>query len=522
MSSQHLSQRQVQTLKLTPQQILYTKLLQLPILQFEQRVKEELEENPLLEEGASEDQPLDDTETALDLPQPEPLSIDEMPPAVPESDNKITDAPASELSPVEMPIDVEPPSAKEENDLNAEFDELWGEEDEVYKQQLESSDDERDYLQPVYEESLVEHLTEELRILGADEKELQIAEELIGNIDEDGYLRCEMDIILNGLQMISVSATEREVLDVLEKIWYLEPVGIGARTLQECLLIQLEVIAARDSDGDIETIARLAQRILRERYEEFTMKHYEKLVQTLAITPEELKRAIALIQKLNPKPGGAQGNRTSYVIPDFIVTRNGDELIATLNERSSPQIRVSKRYKTMLEDKKQTKETKEFLRNKLSMAKGFMGAIEMRKHTMRKVITSLVQRQYDFFISGPDKLRPMILKDIAEEVQMDIATISRVSNGKYVLCEHGVFELKYFFTAAIEMDSGDEISNRVLKQLIKDFIDKEENGKPLADEKIAEMLNDKGYKVARRTVAKYREQLNIPVARLRKKIETIA
>ncbi len=531
MSSQGLSQRQIQTLRLSPQQILYTKLLQLPVMQLEQRVKQELEENPMLEEGQEtllEEQEID--ELIPDEMPPEPNSLDA---AIHEAIHDTTPSPIevplienglAETQAPEKKLDEEKP-VQDENDFDAELAEaLSNDDDEGYKvqQPRDANDEESDYLQPTYEENLSERLLAQLRLLDLSEKELYIAEEIIGNLDDDGYLRCAFDIIHDGLLTNGIEATEKEIETVLEKIWYLDPPGIGARNLQECLLIQLAALAKEDLDDEQEEARLLAQKILSRYYNDFVLKHYEKLLQDLACSPNELKRAIAFIQTLNPKPGGNAPSRIgNYVIPDFTITFNGQELVLTSNERTNIQIRISKHYKKLMSDKTQSKETKEFLREKLSAAKGFIGAIQMRRHTMQKVMTALMKRQYDFFVHGKSKLKPMILKDIAEDTGLDIATVSRVANGKYVQTDFGVFELKYFFTTAMETESGDEVSNRVIKQAIKDFIEKEESGKPLSDDKLAELLSERGYKLARRTVTKYREQLGIPVARLRKKIESI-
>lgn len=527
MSSHALSQRQIQTLRLSPQQILYTKLLQLPLLQLEQRIKQELQENPLLEEGQEnleEDQESREVLTDEQLPEPNTLEATlrdavQSPIETPLAENARTEKQASEKKPEEEKV------VQEENDFDAELAEvLNNDDDEGYKvqQQRDPNDDAGDYLQPTYEENLSERLLAQLHLLDLSEKELQIAEEIIGNLDDDGYLRCTFEIIQDGLLTVGIEATEKEIETVLEKIWTLDPPGIGARNLQECLLIQLAALAKEDLDDEHEDARLLAQKILTYHYNDFVMKHYEKLLQELPCSTDELKRAVAFIQKLNPKPGGDVPSQIgNYVIPDFTITFNGQDLVLTANERTNIQIRLSKHYKNLMNDKSQSKETKEFLREKLSAAKGFIGAIQMRRHTMQKVMTALMKRQYDFFVYGESKLKPMILKDIAEDTQLDIATISRVVNGKYVQTDFGAFELKYFFTTAMETESGDEVSNRVIKQAIKDFIEKEESGKPLSDDKLAELLNERGYKLARRTVTKYREQLGIPVARLRKKIESI-
>ncbi|MFN3562571.1 MAG: RNA polymerase factor sigma-54 [Chloroherpetonaceae bacterium] len=527
MSSHRLSQRQIQTLRLSPQQILYTKLLQLPVLQLEQRVKQELEENPLLEEGQenlAEEQDLDEVIPSEMLPEPDSLHDALNGAAQSPLESTLSENQNEEKPSVEKKREEEK-AAQEENDFDAELAEaLNNDDDEGYKvQQLrEPSDDEREYLQPTYEENFSERLLAQLYLLDLSEKELQIAEEIIGNLDSDGYLRCTFEIIQDGLLTAGIETTEKEIEAVLEKIWYLDPPGVGARNLQECLLIQLTALAKEDLDDEHEDARTLAQKILSHHYNDFIMKHYEKLLQDLACSPDELKRAVAFIQKLNPKPGGDVPSRVgNYVIPDFTITFNGQDLVLTSNERANIQIRISKHYKKLMSDKAQSKETKEFLREKLAAAKGFISAIQMRRYTMQKVMTAIMNRQYDFFVHGESRLKPMVLKDIAEDTQLDIATISRVVSGKYVQTDFGVFELKYFFTTAVETESGDEVSNRIIKQAIKDFIEKEESGKPLSDDKLAEMLNERGYKLARRTVTKYREQLGIPVARLRKKIESI-
>ncbi len=523
MSSHGLSQRQVQTLRLSPQQILYTKLLQLPVLQLEQRVKQELEENPLLEEGQEsllEEQDFDEGLPSEMPPEPDALH-DVLNSAAIES--TLAEKGVAETQATEKKLGEEQ-TTQEENDFDAELSEILNDDDEGYKvQQLrEPSDDEREYLQPTYEENLSERLLSQLHLLDLSEKELLIAEEIIGNLDSDGYLRCAFEVIQDGLLTAGIETTEKEIEAVLEKIWYLDPPGVGARNLQECLLIQLTALAKEDLDDEHEDARALAQKILTHHYNDFIMKHYEKLLQNLACSPDELKCAITFIQKLNPKPGGDAPSRIgNYVIPDFTITFNGQDLVLTSNERANIQIRISKHYKKLISDKTQSKQTKEFLREKLAAAKGFIGAIQMRRHTMQKVMTAIMNRQYDFFVHGESRLKPMILKDIAEDTQLDIATISRVVSGKYVQTDFGVFELKYFFTTAVETESGDEVSNRIIKQAIKDFIEKEESGKPLSDDKLAELLSERGYKLARRTVTKYREQLGIPVARLRKKIESI-
>jgi RNA polymerase sigma-54 factor len=511
MSAQGLSQRQVQTLRLSPQQILYTKLLQLPVLQLEQRIKQELEENPVLEEATDEEKNDELQEQIDDLPAPE-LPTELTPVELLRDSGNETETPETEAPPDEK--------AHDDTDFESEIEEMLREQDEEgYKTQPSLAPNESsNELQPIFEESWRDELLKQLRLLKIEEKEYAIAEEIIGNLDEDGYLRCSFDIIREGLLMQGIEANEKEIEAVLEKIWQLEPAGAGARNLQECLLIQLHALAD-ELDDEHEEDRQLAQRILVHHFNEFSMMHYQKLMQVLGISQAQLRRAVQLIQKLNPKPIRSSSESVRYIVPDFIVTFNGEELIVAANERSIPQVRISRRYKEMLEDKRQERGTREFIRQKIEAAKGFMSAIEMRRHTMQKIMNAIVHRQYEFFAVGPEKLKPMILKDIAEDAGVDISTVSRVVNGKYVQTDKGIWELKYFFSTAVETESGDEISNRVIKQFIKDFIEKEESGKPLSDDKLAELLAQHGYKVARRTVTKYREQLNIPVARLRKKIE---
>ncbi|MDW8438783.1 MAG: RNA polymerase factor sigma-54, partial [Chloroherpetonaceae bacterium] len=417
----------------------------------------------------------------------------------------------------------EPKPEPEENDFDVELAEAMIDDEDYGAPTPRQSDDEtRGQWQPAYEEPLSEKLLAQLRLLDLSERELRIAEEIIGNLDDDGYLRCDLDVIRDGLLTVGIDASKREIESALKKIWRLDPPGVGARDLQECLLIQLDAMASEEHDDEREEARQLARKMLSQHYRDFAAKRYEKLLQDLACSPDELKRAFALIQSLNPKPGLGQTPQIgNYVVPDFIVTLNGEELVLTANDRSMPQIRLSRHYKKLISDKSQAKETKEFLREKLNAAKNFLNAIQMRKHTLLKVMTAIMNRQREFFIYGQSKLKPMILKDIAEETKLDIATISRVVNGKYVQTDFGVFELKHFFSKALETESGDEISNRVIKQIIKEVIEKEDAAKPLSDDKLAELLSERGFKLARRTVTKYREQLGIPIARLRKKIDAI-
>jgi RNA polymerase sigma-54 factor len=513
MSGQVLSQRQGQVMRLSPQQILYTKLLQLPMVQFEERIKQELENNPLLEEASEMEETLEQPEPQPDimLNQPEVRETD----GLQSAQSGSTDSADQENNkPKEPEVVVEPP--KEEQG-DKEIEEFVPEVDEGYKvPTYREPSDEDHFFQVVYHESLSDNLLNQLSIQGLSETQSMIASEIIGNLDSDGYLRCPLDVIQDGLLTVNLEVSEQDILDVLKDIWYLEPPGIGARSLQECLLIQLEVKIAFDDSEDEH--AELALQILKDHFDAFKMMHYDKIINALKISPEQLKLAVETIQKLNPKPGGVGFDSGNYITPDFVVIFENNELVAIANDRSSFQIKISSRYKDLLEDKQQPKKAREFVRQKLESARQFMSAIEMRRHTLHNVMNAILKLQYDFFTLGPDKLKPMILKDVADMAGVDISTVSRVVNGKYVQDRHGVWELKHFFSTAMETQSGEEISNRLIKQEIKQFIDQEESGKPLSDDKISKMLEEKGFKVARRTVTKYREQLNIPVARLRKKI----
>ncbi|ACF12651.1 RNA polymerase, sigma 54 subunit, RpoN [Chloroherpeton thalassium ATCC 35110] len=516
MNTQSLSQRQVQTMRLSPQQLLYTKLLQLPLIQLEQRVKQELEENPMLEEFSESDEEAGQPEEmATDLSQNN------------DDENKLNEKSEQneeDLYIAEKPTKDEP--LPKDDDYTKEFDQEIeeyfpdGDEEGFNVPSFREEPSDESYFQPVFHESFTERVLNDLRYQDVTEKELAIAEEIVGNIDEDGYLRCPIEVIADGLMTTGIEVTEAEILKVLEKIWYIDPVGIGARNLQECLLIQLEAKYQRTEDID-DTLYEQAKLILNKYYHEFTMKHFEKLMTLLSISPEELTQALLLIQSFNPKPGGDVSASSNYIIPDFIVTFDGKNLVAFSNERNSFQIRISEQYKPLLEDKSQPKGAKEFVRNKYEAAKNFMTAIEMRRQTLQRVMNALLNLQYEFFTIGPNRLKPMILKDVAEVAGVDISTVSRVVNGKYVQAHKGILELKYFFSTGLETESGDEISNKLIKEKIKSFIEKEDTRKPLSDDKISEMLQQNGFKVARRTVAKYREQMNIPVARLRKQIQSL-
>ncbi len=496
----NLQQKQSLQQKLSPQQIQYIKLLQLPTLALEQRIKAEMEANPLLEEGDEEE--LDETtEEEREEPTDEAETTEEQ-----------TEAPEEQNSEDEYDWD----------EFLNNSDDLYG-----YKAQVDHSDEEdrRDLPMPA-RVSMSEHLMNQLIFLDLDETETLIAEQIIGSIDEDGYLRRPLVSIIDDIAFNhGILLSEEDVEAVLRRIQRLDPVGIAARDLRECLLIQLEAMPEETPGRDV------AMRMLKDAYKAFTMKHFDAIKKKLNVTDEELKQAYELIQHLNPKPGEGEFTAAqNYITPDFTVRYDEDEgFIITLNSANAPQLRISKQYQQMLRkisaEKKRGQtpegidaETRSFLKNKLESARWFINSINQRRQTMLKVMQAIVEIQEEFFKFGEGYLKPMILKDIAEKIHMDISTVSRVVNGKYVQTDFGVYELKYFFSEGLSTESGEEISNKEVKAIIESIIANEDKQKPLSDQKIAKMLEERGFKIARRTVTKYREQLGIPVARLRKEI----
>lgn len=469
--------------KLSPQQIQFIKLLQVPTAELESRIEEELEINPALEEGEEKEI------------QEDPNSEEEVP----------------ESTPGEEEVDIK--------------DYLQDENYSGYKMQGDGDEEERDMPIPMLT-SLHELLMNQLDFLGLDEKEYPIGKQLVGSIETDGYIRRDLEAIVNDLAFSQgIETTAEEVERILKKIQTFDPPGIAARDLQECLLLQLD----RMDNGHNIDVA-VAKKIITECFDEFTKKHYQKIQKKLDTEDEDFIRdAIDLIVKLNPKPGG--GNTASmvknqYIIPDFILTNNNGKLELALNSRNAPELRISRSYTEMFKayDKsnkrdKKLKEAVTFVKQKLDAAKWFIDAIKQRQQTLLRTMRAIIDFQYDFFLEGDEtKLKPMILKDIASMINMDISTVSRVASSKAVQTDFGIFLLKYFFSEGISTDSGEEVSSREVKQIIKDIIESEDKNKPFSDDKLEKILNDKGYNIARRTVAKYREQLNIPVARLRKEI----
>jgi len=484
MLKQKLQQKLLQ--KLSPQQIQMIKLLEIPTIQLEQRIKKELEENPVLEEGhedeqeATEDENL--TEESLDNEEDEFSLNDYM---------NEEDIPVYKLSSRNL-----------------------------------SSDDKKPEIPFSVGSSFHDNLESQMGLRRLTEEQEVLAQYILGNIDEDGYLRRKLENIVDDLAFSqNISTTEEELHELLKIVQEFDPAGVGARDLQECLLLQIE---RKDMDGPI---IKRARQILKYFFQEFTKKHYEKILTRMNLLEAELKEAIDEILKLNPKPGSSFSDPLNksiqHIIPDFILDNKEGILELSLNARNVPDLRVSRTYSEMLETYKihknnQSKEQKDavsFVKQKLDSAKWFIDAIKQRQNTLLLTMNAIIEFQEDYFIDGDEtKMKPMILKNIAEMTNLDISTISRVANSKYVQAHFGIFSLKYFFSEGLQTDSGEEVSTREIKKILSECVANEEKRKPLTDEKLAEILQEKGYLIARRTVAKYREQLNIPVARLRKEL----
>ncbi len=492
MLRQNLQQKLLQ--KLSPQQIQFIKLLQVPTVSLDARIKEELEENPALEDLS-----------LTNMTEP----VEEYPDRDPEDDNFNKEESSGEESD-EFNID-EYLQEDNLNDYSSKYD------------QNGEDEEERKEMPIAIQNSFFENLQNQLDLLPLADKDFRICQQIIGSLDDDGYLRRPIMSITDDLAFSqNVMAEDEEVEDMLKVIQHFDPAGVGARDLQECLLIQL-----RRKDVQIPVIKK-AILVVEHYLDEFTRKHYDKLEKSLNLHDDELKDIVAEILKLNPKPGDSNEINTKQmqVIPDFHIRNNDGVLILTLNAKNAPELRVSRSYQDMFQhyDKasqrdKKLKEAVQFVKQKLDSAKWFIDAIKQRQQTLLRTMNAIMQYQYDFFISGDEKnLRPMILKDIADKIGMDISTVSRVANSKYVQTEHGTYLLKSFFSEAIQTESGEEVSNKEVKKILEENIAKEDKLHPLADEKLTEILKDSGYNIARRTVAKYREQLNIPVARLRKEL----
>ena len=478
----NLIQRLSLQLKQSPQQVLLSSLLQLPILSLEQKLKVELEMNPLLE-------------------------IDEEMEMVEEIDQEVEVVDDEVESKDGEDTDDEDDAIDEFDKEEIDWDAILNDED-TYDYRMPKDDSAEVFERPeVAQTTLPEHLLSQLHMTELSEKEQMIGEYIIWNINEDGYLTYSLDAIAENLQ-VEPGDAER-VLKVIQRF---DPIGIGARSLQECLLIQLV---------DNECSVPLAVEIIRDHFDDFTNKRYEKIEKKLEITLDDIREAIEEITKLNPKPGeGYVLFHQNVIVPDLVVQRDEEgEYHISMNDWNVPHLRINNSYKKLLLDKKKSsKETRDYIRQSLESARWLINSIHQRRATIQRVMEAIIEKQIDFFDYGPENIKPMILKDIADEIGMDISTISRVTNGKYVQTEHGVFELKYFFSERIKSDAGDDVSNKIIKKFIKEMIDSEDSNKPYNDQKIAEILKEKGFQVARRTVAKYREQMMIPVSRLRRKL----
>jgi RNA polymerase sigma-54 factor len=462
-----LNQTQVhklaQELRLTPQQILQSTILQLNTLALEARVMQEIEQNPVLEEITPET--VSETELGSQSSETEPIQDEEREidweELLPQNDDYRI---RGEYDPDQKQVQFEQPAAS----------------------------------------GLVEHLFEQLKILSLDELEHQIAEQIIWNLDDRGYLTTPIENIAYAFRV-----PEKKVLQVLQQIQQLDPPGIAARNLQECLLIQLEQLPHSED----------AKVLVRDHFENFANRRFETIMRSLGWDKERLQKAQDLILKLNPKPGNAVGSSdASDIVPDLIVEKVGNDFVIEINDTRIPELRISNYYLEMINNDRIDTTTKNYLKKKIDSAKWFIQAIYQRRQTMIKVMKAIIARQRDFFEDTSRPLKPMILKDIAEDVQMDISTISRVTNGKYVQLPTGIYELKYFFSEGMVDEDGDAVSTRLIKARLQEIIDGEDKKQPFSDDQLSKLLKKAGFPVARRTVAKYREQLKIPIARLRRTI----
>jgi len=491
MLKQKLTQKLQQ--RLSPQQFQLMKLLQVPTSSLEQRVKEELEVNPALDEGKNENEQKD-------------------------SDLDNTEKPKEEAATTDDTFDV--------SDYISDDDGIAD-----YRLKSESyrdADENKSIPIPIVE-TFHDHLHSQLGLIDLDDRGVKIAKQIIGSIDDDGYLRRELEAIIDDLAFTQNVFTDMKELEgVLKKVQTFEPAGVGARGPQECLLIQLVRKQKEPHNAGNESL-KLAEKLIAKYFETFAKKHYTKLIRQLSITEDQLKAAIEEVLKLNPKPGSGHATEdrsNGYVIPDFILTNDNGDLKLTLNSRNAPDLKISNDYVDMMRDynksKKKDQKEKEailFIKQKIDSAKWFIDAIKQRQQTMMNSMQAILEYQYAFFLTGDEiRLKPMILKDIAEITGLDISTISRVAHSKFIQTEFGTFQLKYFFSESIKTEAGEEVSTREVKKILNDMIVDEDKRKPLSDQKLTDTLVEKGYNIARRTVAKYREQLNIPVARLRKEL----
>ncbi|MGV8134718.1 MAG: RNA polymerase factor sigma-54 [Mangrovibacterium sp.] len=486
MPSQKLSLQQKLLQKLSPQQIQVIKLLEIPTVQLEQRIKKELEENPVLE--LTSDSPSEDAEEQEDQ------------------------------------------SSNENDKDNDEFSlEDYMDDDDIPEYRLSSnnySKDDRQIDIPFSAgTSFNESMSEQIGLANLTETQKQLAEYIIGNIDEDGYLRRDLSSISDDLAFnVNMDVSEQELEEILKIIQNFDPAGVGARDLRECLILQIRRKKETES-------AILAMKILQESFDEFTKKHYDKIIRKYEITEADLKNAVNEILKLNPKPGSSYSNPLSksnqVIVPDFILENNDGELQLSLNQRNVPDLKMNNTYLDMMRSYNQNrknisrdqKDALLFVKQKMDSAKWFIDAIRQRHQTLLLTMSEIIDFQKEYFQDGDEtKLKPMILKDIADRTGLDISTISRVSNSKYIQTHFGIFPLKYFFSEGMQKDTGEEVSTREIKKILEECISRENKHRPLTDDKLARILKEKSYPIARRTVAKYREQLGIPVARLRKEL----
>ena len=471
MLKQELGLKQVQ--KLSPLQIQTIKLIELPIQDLEQRIRKELEENPVLDDETPESKDEDGEE------QPREVSLSDI-----KEDDSIPD----------------------------------------YKLRVNNygKDERPEYNTFSVKESFTQSLMEQLGFRNLSEHQHDIAAFIIGSLDEDGYLRRDIDSLVDDLAFrMNIETTPEEVEKMLHIIQEFDPPGIGARDLRECLLIQL--MGLKQNPDVIN-----AQRILTDWFQEFSNKHFQKIMTRLNLSQDEMKAAMARIVKLNPSPGGqiddSYNDQAQQIVPDFILSLENGELKLTMPRFSIPEIRINKKYADLLMDaanssERQKKEAATFVKQKMDSAKWFVEALKQRHNTLLSTMQAIIDYQHDYFMDGDEShLKPMVLKDIASKTGFDISTISRVVNSKYIETHFGIFPLKYFFSEGLENQQGEEVSTRELKKVLQDFVDKEDKHKPLTDDELVTLMNEKGYKVARRTIAKYRDQLNIPKARLRKEL----
>lgn len=497
MGSQRLTQTQKLLQKLSPQQILIMKLLQIPTMELGTRIKEEIMTNPALEEGENHD-----------------------------CEDDITGENINENDEVDTFEDEQ--GDDDRYDPLDDFDDYLKDDDEddaAYKYAVNnSSPDDKHYEAPITNEATFQDsLMEQLGFRKLDDKKRKIGAYIIGNLDDSGYLSRPISGISDDLLFTqNIDASEDEIREVLDIIQDFDPAGVGASDLQECLLIQLRRMNRENPSKDCEN----AILILEKYFDEFTKKHYDKILSRSDMSDEDFKRALDIILSLNPKPGGSTGGVAQshdYIIPDFTVINNGGDLELQLNSRNTPELHVSKDFQNMLKEYSSGKDTKEmreavsFIKNKIDSANYFIDAIKQRQDTLYVTMKAIMDYQRDFFLTGDEsKLKPMILKDIADMVGLDVSTISRVANSKYVATAYGTFPLKYFFSEGLVSDEGEEVSTREIKKIVRESVDNEDKSNPLNDDELTAILKEKGYTIARRTIAKYREQLGIPVARLRK------